>query len=1128
VWKSELEFESLKEIARMKKAVLIVTFLLAITGVSLAQNAGPLMLQRPALSQNHIAFAFAGDLWTVPREGGEATRLTNGIGLETSPIFSPDGSQILFTGQYDGNVDIFVVPTSGGVPKRLTYHPAADFAVAWTPDGKQILFRSGRISYSRFQRFFTMPAEGGFATEVPLPMAHEGSYSPDGSRLAYLPLTPAFTQWKNYRGGTTTPIWIATLSDSRVEEIPRNNSNDFSPMWVGDKVYFISDRNGRFTLFDYDTKTKRVTQLVRNDGLDIKSASAGPGAIIYEQFGEIKLYDLKSGKSTNVNITINSDLLAVRPRFERVAGQIGNGDISPTGARAVFEARGEIITVPVEKGNARNLTNSSGAADRYPAWSPDGKWIAYFSDESGEYALHLRDQSGMGEVKKINLGNPSSFFYSPEWSPDSKKIAYTDKRLNLWYVDIDKGTPVKVDTNNYDNPWRVMDPEWSPDSKWITYTKQLKSRMCAAFVYSLDTAKSTQITDGLSDVRYANFDKSGKYLFFTASTNAGPTTGWLDMSSFPHQIVRSIYVAVLKKDDPSPLAPESDEEKVEGEKPEGAPATPPAGAAPAGAMPPKPGDKKPAPVTIDFEGINQRILALPVPARNYIGLGVAKPGILFIAESEGGSGLFGGGLITIHKFDLQKRKLDKVLDNVTGFTISANGEKMLFMQGFGPAMRYTIAPTMMPMKPGEGVLNVGDMEVRVDPKAEWKQIYDEAWRIQRDFFYDPGLHGVDYEATKKKYEVYLASVGHREDLNYLLREALGTMSVGHHNTGGGDVAQPNFVPTGLLGCDYKVENGRYRFAKVYDGENWNPLLRAPLTQPGVNVKEGEYLLAVNGRDVRSTEDVYSFFEAKANKQVLIRVGPNADGSGSREVTVVPVPSETGLRNLAWIEDNRRKVDQLSGGKLAYVYLPDTAGGGYTNFNRYYFSQIDKEGAIIDERFNGGGTAADYIIDYMRRPLLNRWATREGEDFSTPSASIYGPKVMIINEYAGSGGDLMPWLFRKSNIGPLVGKRTWGGLVGIYDYPTLIDGGSVSAPRVAFYNLQGEWDVENHGTAPDIEIGFDPAEWRKGRDPQLEKAVQVAMDMLRKNPLPKYKKPAYPNYYKSTIRPAPQPNGGAKR
>jgi len=1061
--------------------------------VAVAQEK-PQLFQRPALSRTHIVFTYAGDLWIVDRNGGAATQLTTGVGFENGAVFSPDGTQVAFTGQYDGNTDVFVVPSAGGVPRRLTYHPAADIAVTWTPDGKRILFRSARDSYSRFQRFFTIPVEGGPETDVPLPMADDGSYSPDGSKLAYTPLAPAFGQWKNYRGGRMSKIWIADLADSSVTEVPRQNSNDYFPMWVGDKVWFLSDRYGRFTLFSYDVRTKRVAQAVKNDGFDIKSASAGPDAIVLDHFGSIELYDLKSGRTSKVNITISADLASVRPKYERVASRISNIGLSPTGARALFEARGEILSVPAEKGNARNLTNSSGVADRDPAWSPNGKWIAWFSDESGEYALHLRDQSGMGEVKKIALGSPSSYFYNPVWSPDSKKIAFTDKRLNLWYLEIEKGSPVRVDTNTYENPYRVMDPNWSPDSKWITWTRQLKNRMCAVFVHSLETGKSTQVTDGLSDARFANFDKSGKYIFFTASTNAGPTTGWLDMSSFPHQVTRSVYVVVLKKGEPSPLAPESDEEKVAEEKKEA----------------PRPGEKKEeVSVAIDFAGISQRILALPIPARNYAGLAAAKPGIIFIAEGPSGPG--GGPGVTIHKYDLSKRKLDKVLDGVTAFTISANGEKMLFGQGFGPAARYTIASTTAPLKPGEGVLKINEMEVYVDPKAEWKQIYNEVWRIQRDFFYDPTLHGLDYAGTKKRYEAYLDGVAHREDLNYLFREMLGNMSVGHHNSGGGDMPQPNQVSTGLLGCDFSVENGRYRFTRIFDGENWNPQLRAPLTQPGVEVNQGDYLIAVNGREATTSENVYSFFEAKANKQVVIKVSASPDGSNAREYTVVPVASESGLRNLAWIESNRRKVDELSGGKLAYVYLPDTAGGGYTNFNRYYFSQIDKEGAIIDERFNGGGTAADYIVDYMRRPLMNKWATREGEDFSTPSASIYGPKVMIINEYAGSGGDLLPWLFRKAGVGQLVGKRTWGGLVGIYDYPQLIDGGGITAPRVAFYNLQGDWDVENYGTPPDIEVDFDPAAWRKGRDTQLEKAVEVALAEIKKKPAQKHQKPAWPDY-----------------
>ncbi|HET9532413.1 MAG TPA: PDZ domain-containing protein, partial [Blastocatellia bacterium] len=974
----------------------------------------------------------------------------------------------------------------------------------------------------RTAQLFTIPVDGVSPTEVPLPMAYEGSYSADGSRLAYVPLPRAFQAWKRYRGGRTTPIWIANLNDSSVlDRIPRENSNDFNPMWVGNRIYFLSDRNGPITLYAYDTAAKRVTPLIQNGGLDIKSASAGPDAIVYEQFGALSIYDLGSGKTRKVNVTINGDMLSVRPKYEKVGTRISNPALSPTGVRAVFEARGEILTVPAEKGNVRNLTSTTGVAERDPAWSPDGKWIAYFSDESGEYALHLRDQTGLGEVKKINLGNPPSFFYSPNWSPDSKKIAYTDKRLNLWYVDLDKGNPVKIDTAKRGG---VGGPNWSPDSRWIAYTKPTDSWYRAAFVYSLEEGKSHQVTDGLSDVAGAAFDKSGKYLYFTASTDIGPAVFGFDMTSYPHRPTRNVYICVLRKDLPSPIAPESDEEKVQEEKKDADKAAaqegekkaeaPPAQAAGAGAA-----KKAPEPVRIDFDRINQRILALPIPARNFVGLATGKANLLYLIDFNPGPGVDGA---TLHKFDLEKRKLDKVLDGIGSFEISANGEKMLYNQG----PNWFIASTQQPPKPGEGKIKTEEMEVHVDPRAEWNQMYRETWRIERDFFYDPSHHGLNLAATAKKYGPYLESLVHRADLNYLFQEMLGELSVGHLYVSGGDVPNPNRVPGGLLGADYKIENGRYRFARIYDGENWNPQLRAPLTQPGVNVAEGEYLIAVNGRNLTANDNVYAFFESTANKQVVIRVGPNPDGSGSREVTVVPVASENGLRHLAWVEGNRRKVAEMSGGKLAYVYLPDTARGGYTYFNRYYFSQLDKEGAVVDERFNGGGQAADYIIDYLRKPLMSYWAVRDGEDFRTPFGTMQGPKAMIVNEYAGSGGDLMPWMFRRAGIGPLIGKRTWGGLIGIGGYPQLIDGGSVTAPHFAFYTPEGKWEIENYGVQPDIEVEMDPKAWRQGRDPQLEKAIEVVMAELKKNPPKHTKRPAYPNYHRGNGQPErPQPPNG---
>lgn len=1083
-------------------------FFLVLVSFGPARAAEPVLLARqPTVSRTQVVFSYAGDLWSVSRDGGDAVRLTAGPGVEAHPVFSPDGTLVAFSGEYDGNVDVYIVPATGGVPRRLTFHPSTDVVVGWTPDGKEVVFASNRSSFSpRFNRLFTISVDGGFPKEIPLPMGYEASYSPDGKRLAYVPLPrdpfpgQGLAQaWKRYRGGLATPIWIATLSDSSIEKIPRQDSNDFNPMWIGDKIYFLSDRDGPVTLFAYDTRTKRVSRVIENRGLDLKSASAGPGAIVYEQFGSLHLYDLAAGKTRPLRVRIAGDVLTVRPRYERVSDRIVRGRLSPSGVRAVFEARGEILTVPAEKGDVRNLTNTPGVAERDPAWSPDGQWIAYFSDESGEYALHLRPQSGMGEVKKIPLGTPPSFFYAPTWSPDSKKIAYTDKRLTLWYVDIEKAAPVKVDTNTYENPWRVLDPAWSPDSRWIVYTKQLDNRLCAVMVYSLETGERHQLTDGMSDARFAAFDAGGKYIFFTASTDVGPATGWLDMSSFNRPVTRSVYLIVLRKDLPSPLAPESDEEKA----PEAKKAEPAA-----------PSAKEAVTVTIDFDNISQRILALPIPARNYVSLRAGKAGTLYLLEApQRLTPLADTATLTLYSFTLEKRKVDKVLEGITAFDLSHTGEKMLYKQGD----RWFIAAATQPVKPGEGALRTDEMEVVVDPRAEWRQMYHEVWRIERDFFYDPGFHGLDLRAAEEKYKPFLEAVAHRTDLTYLFAEMLGELSVGHLFIGGGDLPPVKRVKVGLLGADYTIENGRYRFARIYSGENWNPQLRAPLTQPGVNVQVGDYLLAVNGRELRATDNIYSFFEATAGRAVVLRVGPDPTGANSREVTVVPVESETGLRALAWIEANRRRVEELSGGRVAYVYLPDTAVGGYTNFNRYYFAQIHKEGAVIDERFNGGGTAADYIIDYLRRPVMNYWVTREGKIFTTPATAIFGPKAMIINEYAGSGGDLMPWLFRRAGLGPLIGKRTWGGLVGIYDYPQLMDGGTVTAPRVAFFSPEGVWDVENHGVAPDIEVELDPKAWREGRDPQLEKAVEVVMDALRKTPLPRPKLPAYPNYHRGDSR-----------
>jgi tricorn protease len=1127
---------------RLREMFALAVFFLSLISICLptvsAQTDPPLLLRFPTVSKTQIVFNYGGDLWIVSREGGDARRLTSGVGVETLPSFSPDGTMIAFTGEYDGNRDVYVVAATGGVPRRLTFHPADEFVLGWTPDGKKILFASWGSSFRHFEdQLYTVPVDGGFPAKLPIPIGEEAQFSPDGTHLVYVPHLQWQAAWKRYHGGQTTPIWIADLKDSSVVKIPRDNSNDHYPLWVGDTIYFLSDRNGPVSLFAYNTKTKEVSEALHSDGFDFKTISSGPDAIVIEQFGAIKLYDLNTRQAKNVSVHVRGDFDAVRPHFAKVeAKRIQSFGISPTGARAVFEAWGEIFTVPTDKGDIRNLTRSPAVADRDPAWSPDGKSIAYFSDDSGEYELCIRGQNGLGEVRHINLGAPPSFFYTPTWSPNSKKIAYSDKRMNLWYVDLDKPQPKLIDTDYFGGfSATQFSQTWAPDNKWIAYTRQLPSGLHAVFVYSLDQGKAFQITDGMSDTLYPVFDRNGKYLYFTASTDVALSTAGLDMSSDEHRVTRSVYVAVLSKDVPSPLAPESDEEKIgagdkdkssdkdkDKDKDKGKGEAGDESAAGKDAHKDdkdKDKEKKEEPVVvkIDIEGISQRILAFPIPARNYIGMHAGKSGILFLHEvanalsEEDFRNLTG----TIQKFDLSKRKVDKWIEEVNDYAVSFDGGKILYRKGevWATASADDVPPAPGgPPKPGLGPLKLAGWEVYVEPRAMWKQIYNETWRIQRDFFYDPHYHGLDLDKAKKKYEPYLEGIASRGELTYLFAECLGEMTVGHMFVGGGEAPEPKKVKGGLLGADYSLEDGRYRIAKVYDGENWNPSLQAPLTQPGVNVKAGDYILAVNGRELHSQDNIYSFFEETAGKQVVLKIGTNPDGKAAREVTVVPVESEENLRHLAWVEDNRRKVDQATGGRVAYVYVPNTAGGGYTSFNRYFFSQVGKEGVIIDERYNEGGQLADYIIDYLRRPIMSKVVTREGHDWSSPSEAIYGPKVMIINQMSGSGGDALPWYFRKAGLGPLIGKKTWGGLVGIGGYPQLLDGGRVTAPRAAIYGLKGEWEVENVGVAPDIEVDLDPAAYRQGHDAQLDKAIEVVMQQLKEHPLPQFQRPAYPNYH----------------
>ncbi len=785
-------------------------------------------------------------------------------------------------------------------------------------------------------------------------MTERGVYSPDGQRLAYLPLEPAFNAWKRYRGGTTAKIWLADLASSKVEEIPHPNSNDVYPMWIGDRVWFLSDRSGPVTLYSYDTKTRKVAQAIENKGLDYKWASAGPDVIALEHFGAIELYDWKSGKVTPVPVRVAGDVPGVRPSIERLSRYIQSAGISPTGVRAVFQARGEILTVPADKGDIRNLTNTSGAADRFPAWSPDGKSIAYFSDESGEYELHVRPQNGFGEPRKYGLGQ-KGFFYSPLWSPDSKKIAFRTFESGIAILDVESGKVTGVDRDFYNMPYREeTDYAWSPDSKWLAYAKLLKNVQRAIYVYSVAEAKSQPLSDGLSDAFSPQFDAGGKHLYFLASTNQALGKGWLDMSSLQGNSTSNAYLVVLRKDDSSPLAPESDEEKTEAEKKPEAP-KPAEGAKQAD--PAKPGQKpEPVEVRIDWEGISQRILALPVPSRPFRLLRTGKTGIVFLLENPPQFSQQPGG--TLHKFDLKPRKLDTFLQNVAALEIAHNGEKMLFSQGGGGGqqgqstpMRWFIGGTAAAPRPAR---------VRCAPN-KWKPASIRWLNGSKSIARRSACNAISSTTPTP-----MASTSRTEKAstaNILLASPTGrTSTISSPRSSANSPSATCMCSAEPAGDPHRagraawlrlqVENGRYRFERIFDGENWNPTLRAPLTQPGVNVKAGEYLLAVNGREVRASDDVYSFFEATANRSVTLKVGPNADGSGAREVAVVPVPNERQLRYMAWVEGNRRKVAELSNGRLGYLHLPNTAEAGYTNFNRWYFAQTDKEGIVLDERFNG--------------------------------------------------------------------------------------------------------------------------------------------------------------------------------
>lgn len=1073
------------------------------------------LFEYPALSADRIAFGLAGDLWTAALDGGDVRRLTSHAGQELRPRFSPDGKWIAFSGGYDGNLDVFVVPTSGGEPKRLTWHPGADIVQGFTADGSEIVFTSARdVHTTRFTRLFHVPVGGGFQIAYPLPSCSKATLSPDGRKIAYQPIREAFGQWKNYRGGTASRIWIYDIASQQVEQVPqpKERCNDSDAMWVANALWFRSDRNGEFNLFRYDPATKAVAQRTQHADFPVADASAGGGKILYEQAGWLHLFDPATGGAKRVELSVPLERTELRERFVEGDQYVRGADISPSGARAVVNFRGEIVTVPVEHGDPRNLSRSVDANDRAPAWSPDGQSIAWVSDKGGVNQLYVGAQDGKGEPRVLPLFG-AGFYGDLRWAPDGKRIAYTDNSRSLYVLELESGQVAKVDSEPIYGVFETLAHRWSADSRWIAYTMTSRANITRGYLYDVAAGKSHALSDGLSDVTDPVFDAGGKYLYMTASTDAGPFNTWFSQASSDVTRTNALYVAVLDKGVESPLAPRSDEEqakddakkddaKKEGEKKEGAES------AESKAGESKPADKADAApeVKIDFDGLGQRIVALPLPTAFYTNLEPGSAGQLYYLKASRAPFLGAPPPSALCRYDFESREEKVLLDDVQGFRLSKDRKKALVFKRGG----IWICSVGDKLDVSKGKLPLDKIEVRIDPRQEWAQILDEVWRINRDYFYDPAMHGADWNAMKPKYEQFLPHMNVRSDLNRAIRWLCSELGVGHSYSGGGDtLVSFDNVPGGLLGADYAIDGGRYRFAKVYGGLNWTPDLRAPLSEPGVDVKSGEYLLAVEGRDLRADEDVYARFEGTAGKQIELTVGPSADGSGSRTVKVVPIENEAALRNRDWVEGNIRRVTEATNGRVAYVHVPNTADLGFIYFKRYFFPQADREAIIVDERYNGGGSVADYYIDILRRPYVASWATRYGADFATPQAAIHGPKVMLINEDAGSGGDLLPWMWRKFQLGKLVGRPTWGGLVGILGFPELLDGGSVTAPNLGFWTEEEGFGVENVGVPPDIEVEQLPAEVAKGRDPQLEKAIEVVLAELAAHPPKQPKRPPFP-------------------
>ncbi len=1041
------------------------TVLLTVLAAPLAAQ-GTRLLREPTVSATQVAFTYGADVWIAPRDGGAARRLTSTPAVESDPHFSPDGKVIAFTSNRSGTKAVYVVGVEGGTPTRLTWYPADAYARGWTPDGRRVLYASSREAAPvGYERLWTVAVGGGPSTSLPAPWGHRASYAPDGRRIVIDRVTRWDVEWRGYRGGQNTPITIQDLASLNEVRLPNERTADTHPVWLGNRVYFISDRDFASNVWSYDVATARVEQVTHFTDAEVKYLSGGAGGLVFEQDGAIHLLDPTTGQSKRLMITVLGDFPWAETRWQDVTRSVAAASLSPTGQRILLEARGEIFTVPVEKGGTRNLTRSSGVADRAPIWSPDGKQIAWFADSGDGYRLLIGSQDGLTPPRAISIGE-SKMAWEPAWSPDGSRIAFVDDDVRIRIVEVASGRIITADVDGSNLGRGNMGITWSPDSKWLAYAKYFPNNYHRIVAWAVETGKTTALTDAMADAVSPAWDRDGRHLYFLASTNLALGSGWANTSSIGSNPSYGAYVMVLRGDDPTPFPPKSDEE--------------------AAAPPAKP-DSAPVQVRIDPQELGRRIVALPLPVRHYRLTTAGPAGTVFVGEQvEHQPGL------VLHKFTLATAKTDVFIKGANRVSVSGDGKKILFQAG----EIWSVVGTEATPEPGKGAVKVA-LSMELDRVAEWRQMFDEAWHYERDFFYDPGMHGNDWNVVRNRYHPLLEHVRHRSDLNYVLDQVNGELSVGHSFVFGGDMPAVDTSRVGLLGADLVADGGRWRIARIYTFESWNPGLAAPLDRPGMKVKAGHYLVGVNGVELTAADDPYRLLDGTAGRQTVIQVNDRPTMAGAWTETVEPIGSESELRQRAWVEDNRRRVDELSGGKLAYVWVPNTGGDGTSSFDRYLFAQQDKLGAVIDERFNGGGNLDDYMVDHLTR-TLRAAITNEvpgGAPFRLPQG-VLGPKVLLINEMAGSGGDYFPWAFRQQKAGPLIGARTWGGLVKSSVHYALIDGGALTAPDNAVFDpINNRWIAENEGVPPDIEVLLDAKSAAAGRDPQLERGVQEVLRMV---------------------------------